>query len=307
MDVDNIALGRDFRQMLRERLASCDLMLVLIGRSWVDAKYEGGQRRLEDANDFVRLEVSTALKRNIPVTPILVQGAGIPAVERLPDDLKELAYRHGIEISHSRWELDVREMVRRLGLDPGASTIPGLRRWWAAVLTGALLLFVIGGGGLLYHWNVGGTVAPAPEQGGVHAQIYTHDLGLTDQDAVKIKKSLELNGIPTNIAKHRNPGMPDAVFIGALVTANLARVALTSIPYKIQYIFPPAYPGPQGGDPEGFLIGLGYMSTYFQAFRSPEAQPSKISTTDLNHLLEPGLSNVEFQQQLSQIFARPKG
>jgi hypothetical protein len=167
MDVDNIALGRDFRQVLQDRLASCDLMLVLIGRGWVDAKNEAGQRRLEDANDFVRLEISAALKRNIPVTPILVQGARIPAVERLPDDLKDLTYRNGFELSHTRWESDVREMVRRLGLDTGApalvdragkappevsrtesvgigsgTSIPSqaARRWWTAVLAGALVL-----------------------------------------------------------------------------------------------------------------------------------------------------------------------
>src|SRR4051794_8674606 len=111
MDVDNIALGRDFRYVLQERLASCDLMLVLIGRNWADAKDELGRPRIEDTNDFVRLEIGAALKRNIPVTPILVQGARIPAVEQLPDELKDLAYRNGVELSHSRWESDVREMI----------------------------------------------------------------------------------------------------------------------------------------------------------------------------------------------------
>src|SRR5262249_34158693 len=75
MDVDSIALGREFRQVLKERLASCDLMLALIGKGWVDAKNSSGRRRLEDPNDFVRLEIETALKRNIPVTPVLLQGA----------------------------------------------------------------------------------------------------------------------------------------------------------------------------------------------------------------------------------------
>ena len=75
MDVDNIALGRDFREVLRENLASCDLMLVLIGKRWVDAKDQSGRRRLDDPGDFIRLEIGAALKRNIPVTPVLVQGA----------------------------------------------------------------------------------------------------------------------------------------------------------------------------------------------------------------------------------------
>jgi hypothetical protein len=66
MDVDSIAPGCDFREVLKERLASCDLMLVLIGRDWLDAKDSAGQRRLEQPNDFVRQEIATALARNIP-------------------------------------------------------------------------------------------------------------------------------------------------------------------------------------------------------------------------------------------------
>ena len=117
MDVDSIALGRDFRQILHERLESCDIMLALIGPNWLDAKDAAGNRRLESPTDFVRQEIAAALKRNIPVTPVLVQGAQMPTQERLPEDLKDLAFRNGFELSHMRWESDVREMVKRLGLD----------------------------------------------------------------------------------------------------------------------------------------------------------------------------------------------
>ncbi len=60
------------------------------------------------------------MQRNIAVTPVLLQDARMPSVESLPDDLKELAYRNGFELSHSRWESDVHELVRRLGLAPAA-------------------------------------------------------------------------------------------------------------------------------------------------------------------------------------------
>ena len=116
MDVDSIALGRDFRQILQERLNSCDLMLALIGPEWLDAKDPAGNRRLENPTDFVRQEIGAALKRNIPVTPVFVREAQPPPPERLPDDLKDLAYRNGFELSHARWESDVKEMLRRLGL-----------------------------------------------------------------------------------------------------------------------------------------------------------------------------------------------
>lgn len=119
MDVDSIALGRDFRQILQERLGSSDLMLALIGPDWLDIRDASGNRRLESAADFVRQEIAAALRRNIPVTPVLVRGAQMPAPERLPDDLKDLAYRNGFELSHTRWESDVREMIKRLGLAKG--------------------------------------------------------------------------------------------------------------------------------------------------------------------------------------------
>jgi formylglycine-generating enzyme required for sulfatase activity len=124
MDVDSIALGRDFRSALQETAASCDLMLVLIGRNWADAKDEGGRVRLENPADYVRLEVEAGLKRDIVVTPVLVQGAHMPAPEDLPPEIRNLAYRNAFELSHSRWESDVQEMVRRLELGGPADAHP---------------------------------------------------------------------------------------------------------------------------------------------------------------------------------------
>jgi hypothetical protein len=171
MDVDNIALGRDFREVLRENLAFCDLMLVLIGKGWVDAKDRSGRRRLDDPGDFVRVEIGAALKRNIPLTPVLLQGAHMPASEQLPEDLKGLSFRNGFELSHNRWESDVQEMVKRLALGkrpdvaaPSRSGAPLIERGrstlreklskafvrgrWAFVLAVAVT-----SGGLLYYMN----------------------------------------------------------------------------------------------------------------------------------------------------------
>lgn len=116
MDVDNIALGRDFREALHERLNDCDVLLALVGKGWLESKNRQGKPRLEDSNDFVRLEILAALKRNIPVTPVLVQDAEMPSADQLPEELRDFAYRNAFELSHARWESDVREMVRRLGL-----------------------------------------------------------------------------------------------------------------------------------------------------------------------------------------------
>jgi len=116
MDVDNIALGRDFREVLTERLATVDVMLALIGINWLDAKDKSGRRRLDDPNDFVRREIRAALQRNIAVTPVLLKDATMPAEADLPEDIRALAFRNAFELTHSRWGSDVNELVHRLGL-----------------------------------------------------------------------------------------------------------------------------------------------------------------------------------------------
>jgi TIR domain len=152
MDVDSIALGRDFRVVLEETTATCDLMLVLIGRNWVEAKDEGGRTRLENPGDYVRLEIEAALKRNIPVTPVLVQGAHMPVAEQLPETIRDFAYRNGFELSNTRWESDIREMIRRLGLDgpPVPPVRPKTNRRIAWVLISGLIIAAMAGGSLLY-------------------------------------------------------------------------------------------------------------------------------------------------------------
>jgi hypothetical protein len=62
------------------------------------------------------MEVETGLKRDIRVTPVLVQGAHMPVADQLPVEIGNLAYRNGFELAHNRWDSDVREMMRRLGL-----------------------------------------------------------------------------------------------------------------------------------------------------------------------------------------------
>jgi TIR domain len=114
MDVAAIEPGRDFRRAIEEQVASCSVLLAIIGKSWLTAKAESGARRLDDPMDFVRLETASALKRDIPVVPVLVQAARMPRVEDLPEDLKELAFRNGVELTHSRWDSDVQALVKSL-------------------------------------------------------------------------------------------------------------------------------------------------------------------------------------------------
>lgn len=97
-DVDNIALGVDFRAVIDETVSQCQVFLAVIGTGWLSALDHEGKPRLQNPADFVRVEVESALKRNIPVIPLLVSGAQMPAAEDLPESLRDLAYRNGIPI-----------------------------------------------------------------------------------------------------------------------------------------------------------------------------------------------------------------
>jgi hypothetical protein len=114
MDVSTLEAGRDFRKAIDESVGSCGVLLSMIGTSWLDAKNEAGERRLDDPADFVRLETASALKRDIPVIPVLVRGAKMPIAGQLPDDLKDLAYRNAAELTHARWNSDVQLLVKAL-------------------------------------------------------------------------------------------------------------------------------------------------------------------------------------------------
>jgi hypothetical protein len=114
MDVDSIPLGANFAKVLGDEVAKCDVLLAMIGAGWLDARDENGDRRLENANDFVRIEVGAALKRGIPLIPILLDGAQVPKASQLTDDLKELALRNGLDVRHASFAEDMQRLIRRL-------------------------------------------------------------------------------------------------------------------------------------------------------------------------------------------------
>jgi hypothetical protein len=117
MDVDAIPLGTNFSKVLHEEVAKCGVLLAVIGPNWLDARDEHGNRRLDNPNDFVRIEIAAALQRSIPVIPLLLDGARIPKADELPEDLKELALRNGMEIRHASFQDDMNRLIRGLKED----------------------------------------------------------------------------------------------------------------------------------------------------------------------------------------------
>lgn len=114
MDIDGIAPGIDFDEEIRRTLDCVDAMLVVIGRYWLDAADASGNRRLDDAEDYVRLEIATALNKQIRVIPVLVGKASAPKPNALPDNIRGLARRQAVELSDSRWEYDTGKLIESL-------------------------------------------------------------------------------------------------------------------------------------------------------------------------------------------------
>jgi hypothetical protein len=144
-DVETIEAGADFVNAINAALESCGVLLAVIGPRWISIQDDAGKRRLEDPNDYTRLELATALGRtDVRVIPVLVDGAVMPDPEALPADLKPLARRNALELTDKRWDYDVSQLVvtlrHALGLAPRIST-PRAWRWPAAAL--AVLLVAV--------------------------------------------------------------------------------------------------------------------------------------------------------------------
>jgi TIR domain len=111
IDVDTIEPGVDFAEEISRAVATCKVLLVLIGPTWLTATDERGRRRLEDPDDIVRVEIETALARDVRVIPILVEGASMPGREDLPGSLAGLARRNALLIRHESFRSDAGRLV----------------------------------------------------------------------------------------------------------------------------------------------------------------------------------------------------
>jgi len=128
-DVDSIGYGEDFVERINVTVGSCDALIAIIGKQWLEARDKAGRRRLDDPKDFVRLEIKAALDRRIPVIPVLVADASMPPEEELPADLAALGRRQALEISDKRFDYDVDELIRALeGGKRGRSSEGGKKR-----------------------------------------------------------------------------------------------------------------------------------------------------------------------------------
>jgi hypothetical protein len=108
MDVNSIV------EVVNRSLLQCKILIVIIGKNWLKIANSQGQVRLKDTNDYVRLEIETALSRNIRVIPVLVEGAFAPKSEELPSSITPLARRNGVEMSHAHFTSQAEDLIDTL-------------------------------------------------------------------------------------------------------------------------------------------------------------------------------------------------
>jgi len=111
MDIDRIEPGLDFTDVINEAVSGCDVLIALVGSRWATAADAKGRPRLENPDDFVRLEIEAALGRDVRVIPALVQNAEMPGSDELPEPMRPFARRHALELSDTRWAFDVGKLV----------------------------------------------------------------------------------------------------------------------------------------------------------------------------------------------------
>ena len=164
-DVETLEAGLNFDQSIAKALSESKVLLAMIGLHWLKVTDSKGVFRLQKPEDWVRKEISEALKRELRVIPVLVNGAEMPDPEDLPQELKELSLKHAQELTSSRWNYDVGELMKVLEKiitkkqepkpDPESIIIPKPvvlpvtqpKSWWAKnflwVLGGVVVLVVL--------------------------------------------------------------------------------------------------------------------------------------------------------------------
>ena len=99
---------------IESRIGQCSVMLVVIGDAWSSAEDHAGRRRLDLPKDWVRQEIEAALRRQIPIIPVCVQGASMPSEDELPSSIADLTGFQSAEITDSRWDYDIGRLLKAI-------------------------------------------------------------------------------------------------------------------------------------------------------------------------------------------------
>jgi len=129
IDTEAIRVGDNWPERLDEALAQADVLILVIGRSWLTIPGKYGKRRLDHENDWVRNEIIHALRRKIPILPILISGAELPSKEGLPEDIHGLLNFNALTLNDASWDRDLAELLAALTHVGFGSTGPSAREF----------------------------------------------------------------------------------------------------------------------------------------------------------------------------------
>jgi hypothetical protein len=136
MDVVGLEPGADFVDEIDRAVGSCQVLIALIGKQWLTIRDSSGRRRLDRSDDFVRLEVGIALRRNIRVVPALVGDAPFPPADSLPKDLVPLCRRNALRLNDASFDHDVGRLIRALEKELAGRETPNVNRFRIASFSG---------------------------------------------------------------------------------------------------------------------------------------------------------------------------
>jgi hypothetical protein len=143
IDVDMRA-GSKFPEVLEHRLAECKVLLALMGPKWLDAQDEAGNRRLDDPNDWVRLEIARALKRDITVIPVCVEGGNLPKKGALPEDIQGVVDHQSVTVTTTGFRNEMAGLARDI------RAISNRPRQLIRIVAAAVALLLVGTGIAFY-------------------------------------------------------------------------------------------------------------------------------------------------------------
>jgi beta-lactam-binding protein with PASTA domain len=230
IDVCDIDAGSDFARTIERRIGACDVLLAIIGQEWLDSRNAAGGRRLDEAGDFVRLEIAAALRRGLVVIPVLVEQARVPTASELPAAVRELAGRNAFSLRDERWDGDVEHLIqqirkqipfwRRLGWRLGRLT-PRIARLAYVAALGALLII---GGRLAWErwWPASITEVPDIARLDIDAAR-----SLLDNAGLRLGAQAHefRHGYPAGVVIRQEPAAGLVVRKGRAVSVVLARAA----------------------------------------------------------------------------------
>jgi hypothetical protein len=288
MDVANLGAGAHFEEELNAALTDCAAFIAIIGPKWLDLLKT---RRQDGVQDYVLMEISNALGRDILVVPTLVRGAKLPSHSDLPDEISDLVLRQAHVISHEKFSSDVADLANALQqkteLKPAAKTAQWRR---LRLMGGIAVLFIVVGLLIIFYGR--------SPKAGAEILVFTHDQGLTREVGEQIKSELTSSEVNIRVHRHSDRRRADAIYIAEDAPVELVRRVIPHVMGEIAYIFPLDYSIKSSVEMRRATIAVGLMSDFEYYHGNSAEKPYPVNASQLLWLSEKGLDQAAFVERL---------